>query len=100
MTFLDNNILTLMSNDSMKGFKCIENHNSEKAHKYRYYCVDCKKNICSKCIMPHLGDEEKRHNLIVIDYQKIIDYKEAEEINNKRNDEIKKFEDKSDSNNS
>ena len=91
MTFSDNNILINLSSkpkDMAKGFKCTENHNSGKNRKFRYYCAECLKNICSECVFNHMHNFEKMHGLIVLDYQKISNYKYIEFIN--KNLKVKK----------
>ena len=69
------------SKDKMKGFKCIENHNIEKIHKFRYFCVDCVKNICKECLGKHTDSKGAKHNLIVIDFNKPTNDKQVKEIN-------------------
>ena len=83
------------SKDNEKGFKCTEKHNSDKYRKFRYYCTQCKKNLCSKCVTEHMAenienDKDKSHDLIVFDYQKKYNYKKIEFVNNKINEEKEK----------
>ena len=95
MTFLNNYLLinsSENSKDKIKGFKCTENHNSEKNGKFRYYCIGCRKNVCSECVIGHLSEEEKnkKHDLIVLDFQRINNYKKIEFVNNLIKEENKK----------
>ena len=44
--------------------KCYK-HQSKKGYKYKYYCIDCNKNICKECCYNHL---DECHDLIVFDF--------------------------------
>lgn len=84
MTFIENNNLlsfSLSSKDKIKGFKCTESHDKKKFLKFRYFCVDCLKNICSECVVYHTDLKGAKHNLIVLDFNKPTNYKQVKEIN-------------------
>ena len=78
-------------------------HQSKKAYKYKYYCINCNKNICKECCYNHLGE---CHDLIVFDFinqetiKKIIEieilikrYKEMNPTISKIDDELDLYND-------
>ena len=93
MTFLNNYISinsSPNSKDESKGLKCTEEHESKKNRKFRYYCTGCEKNICSECVGEHISnrpDKKEKHDLIVLDYQRINDYEKIININKKIKEE-------------
>ena len=98
MTFSDNIILnnsSITSQDKIKGFKCSKKHYSGKNGKFRFYCTVCEENICSECIRNHMHDMEKLHELIVLDFQAIKNYRYVEFINNKLKKENVGYRDQS-----
>ena len=65
-------------------------HKKIKGYKYKYYCLNCQKNICGECCPNHLGDN---HNLFIFDSKKQSTIKKIKEISyilgkNKKNPEI------------
>ena len=86
----DNNItndnIILNNKEMIYEMKCYK-HKSEKGYKYKYYCVDCKKNTCKECCQNHFGD---CHNLIIFDFNNQELFKKIIEIN-----KIKKLFEKS-----
>ena len=92
--------MTSFKGDKIEGFRCIENHNSKKNRKFRYFCVDCSKNICSECIVNHTDEKGEKHNLIVLDFNKPTNYKQVKQINKIINEEKKKEENNNSNNNS
>ena len=84
MTFIDSDddlSFSLNSKDKIKGFKCTEKHFSGQSHKYRYFCVDCSKNVCSECIVHHTTSKIQRHYIITLDLNKSYDYQRVKLIN-------------------
>ena len=77
MTFLNNLSSDEKLNENI-GFKCTI-HNSEKNYKFRYYCINCKENICKICCQNH---KHINHDLIILDYLNSEIYKKIEKINN------------------
>ena len=65
-----------------KGFLCTI-HKSDINNKYRkfkYFCINCKDNICKDCLLYHLG---KSHDVINLEIQKLEMNKKIISINNK-----------------
>ena len=97
MTFIENDIsneLNKNPKEKFKGFKCIEKHDSEKIHKFRYFCTFCKNNICGECVQKHIDNRAEKHDFIVFDFNNPDIYKKIEEINNKINQELMAEENK------
>ena len=70
MTFInesesDNEIDNYEKFNEKKGLKCI-NHNSSKNNEFRYYCRDCKENICKECVQNHLNNENHSLNFMIL----------------------------------
>ena len=94
--FPSNNLKEI--NNNPLNMKCYIHGN--KPHKFRYYCVECLKNVCKECCQDHLNSP---HNLIIFDYEnfeimkKIIEIKKLLEIlqkkidDNPTNDDIKGY---------
>ena len=79
-------------------FKC-HMHKSEKIHKYKYYCKNCKINLCKDCFQIHL---QKRHKLIIFDFNHLKTVQKISEIKtiiNTKYNNIDKIEEKFENNN-
>ena len=80
LTFFDNDKIYQINdfnNYQNSGFRC-KNHKKTKQHKFRYYCVSCKENLCKECCLYHY---KEKHELIVLDFYYYNFYQKLIEIN-------------------
>ena len=83
----NNDIIDKLNNNKKYNLKCYMHENK---HKFRFYCIECLKNICKECCQEHLGDS---HNLITFDFENCEAKKKVIEIQKMLNLLQKKIED-------
>ena len=102
--YSNNNIIEEENNDIIDklnnikfNLKCYMHGN---IHKFRFYCIECYKNLCKECCQEHLGDshdkvtfdfENFETNKKVVEIQKILNILQEKIDDNLLNDNIKGY---------
>jgi len=67
-----------LNNYQNSSFRCKKH--KKKQHKFRYYCISCKENLCKECCLYHY---KEKHELITLDFYYYDFYQKLLEINKK-----------------